>query len=218
MERGIFFSTIHGKRCWYPCHSSTFRRTISAGKREASSSVWSIFTLASSLGLSAARVLAFSISQWWPPPAYQCSAMMSKLPMQLFRKLPSQSESVPYRGPRFPTYLARDSGGTLSFCSIRPDAIRVMDGSAWRIALANSLCFIMKYFVSVRPSCHAPQGSLPIFQNLTWYGSGWPFFARFAPMYVVTDPFMYSTSSAAECESPKPALRSEEHTSELQSL
>ena len=25
-------------------------------------------------------------------------------------------------------------------------------------------------------------------------------------MYVLTDPFMYSTSSAAECESPKPAL------------
>ena len=36
-----------------------------------------------------------------------------------------------------------------------------------RMALAKSLCFCMKYFVSVRPICHGPQGSLPMFQNFT---------------------------------------------------
>ncbi len=63
--------------------------------------------------------------------------------------------------------LARISPGTLPSSSIRPEAISTIFGSTLRMALANSLCFSTKYFVSVRPSCHEPQGSLPMFQNLT---------------------------------------------------
>ena len=73
-------------------------------------------------------------------------------------------------------------------------------------AFAKSLCFCIKYCVSVRPICHGPQGSLPMFQNFTRYGSAWPFFARSAPMCVLADPFIYSTCSAAECASPRPAF------------
>ncbi len=81
-----------------------------------------------------------------------------------------------------------------------------MEESTARIAAAKSFCFIAYYLMSVWPYCQEPYGSFPMSQNFTWYGPGWPFVARWAPIGVEIGPFIYSTSSAAECASPKPAF------------
>ena len=74
------------------------------------------------------------------------------------------------------------------------------------MAFANCLCLTTNCDSGTTPNCHSPHGSLPMPQYFTRYGSGWPFLARSAPIRVVAAPFMYSTYSAADQASPKPAF------------
>ena len=76
--------------------------------------------------------------------SYQCSETPAKLPQALEKRPPVQSCSVPNRDWML-------SGETFSLASLgwswsgmAPEPMRVIDGSAARMAAANSLCLIMK--------------------------------------------------------------------------
>ena len=63
-----------------------------------------------------------------------------------------------------------------------PLAISVIVGSTLRIALANRLCLASNCVRDIAPYCQSPHASLPMFQNFTRNGSGWPLAARIAPI------------------------------------
>ena len=52
------------------------------------------------------------------------------------------------------------------------------------MASANWLCFLTYSSSGMWPSCQSPYISLPMPQNLTPYGSGWPLAARSLPIGV----------------------------------
>src|ERR1017187_9179638 len=56
-----------------------------------------------------------------------------------------------------------------------PLAISLMVGSTRRMAWANRLCLSSNCASGITPNDQSPHISLPMPQNLTPYGSGWPF-------------------------------------------
>ena len=96
---------------------------------------------------------------------------------------------------------------TVISSGIAPEASSVMDGSALRIAWANSLCLQNVILQSGMAELPRSIGLVADIPELDVVGLGMPVVVRAcAPMRVFTEPFMYSTSSAAECASPKPAF------------